>query len=292
MRIAYIIIVHKNFEQVLRLINRLNTHGTTFIVHIDKRADNKAYNYVFSHFKNFTNVYFLKREKVFLGHFSLVSVVLKGIEELFRKDIAFDYAILLSGQDYPIRSNKDIDKVLTKNKGKFFIEYFELPKASWGQGGLNRIEKWHYLIPPVCRFTYLIDQVLPKILTLLFGNRKFPEGFKPYGGSSWWILPRECLKYITEFVAYNSRFVNFFKYVKHPDEIFFQTIILNSLFKNSVVNDNLRYIDWAGSTTAHPRVLIKDDFEKIVFSGKLFARKFDINVDYEILDLLDKHIKK
>ena len=70
-----------------------------------------------------------------------------------------------------------------------------------------------------------------------------------------------------------------------PDEIFFQTLVLNSPHRDSVVDANLRYIDWPG-----PRVLRADDLDALLGSGMLFARKFDETVDAEILDLLDHQI--
>jgi hypothetical protein len=72
-----------------------------------------------------------------------------------------------------------------------------------------------------------------------------------------------------------------------PDELFFQTIVLHSPFADTVVNDNLRYIDW--SRRPAPAILHAQDFPSLIGSGKLFARKFDANVDARILDMLDEH---
>jgi len=38
MKIAYIILAHKNPDQIKRLVLRLNTEGTSFFIHIDKKA--------------------------------------------------------------------------------------------------------------------------------------------------------------------------------------------------------------------------------------------------------------
>ena len=76
-------------------------------------------------------------------------------------------------------------------------------------------------------------------------NGEFPRGYQPFFGSSYWCLTRECVTYVNAFVRENPDFVDFFKHLWIPDELFFQTIILNSPFKNRVVNDNLRCIDWS-----------------------------------------------
>jgi hypothetical protein len=91
-------------------------------------------------------------------------------------------------------------------------------------------------------------------------------------------------------MQHNPAFVNFFKYVDIPDEMFFQTIILNSPFKESVINDNLVYIDWENPNPSYPRTFVKTDFEILVSSSKLFARKFDVSRDADILDMIDQKI--
>jgi len=121
-------------------------------------------------------------------------------------------------------------------------------------------------------------------------KRKFPRGFKPFGGSSYWCLPRECIEYIYKLTTRNRAFVNFFKYVDVPDEIFFQTIILNSPLERMAVNDNLRYLEWNDPDSGSPAVLRKSDFGKLLSSPKLFARKFDVHVDADVLDLIDREI--
>lgn len=88
----------------------------------------------------------------------------------------------------------------------------------------------------------------------------------------------------------NKSFVNFFRYVDGPDEMFFQTLLLSSPLKDRIVNDNLFFIDWENPNPTRPRVFEKCDFERLVNSPKLFARKFDATRDSEILDLLDQKV--
>ncbi|NGY93813.1 beta-1,6-N-acetylglucosaminyltransferase [Bacillus megaterium] len=48
----------------------------------------------------------------------------------------------------------------------------------------------------------------------------------------------------SKFCSNKKDIYNYFKYVLIPDEIFFQTILLNSKFKDEIINDNLTYINW------------------------------------------------
>lgn len=46
----------------------------------------------------------------------------------------------------------------------------------------------------------------------------------------------------------------FFKYTLIPDEMYVLTIILNSKFRDSCVNDYMRDIEWKGGNGTHPKV--------------------------------------
>lgn len=282
MRIAYIISAYKLPEQLIRLIIRLNLDSTTFFVHVDKKTALEEYKRIVNGTKHLANVFFLKRHRCYWGGFGHVQATIEGINEIINRNTLFDYAFLLTGQDYPIKTNDQIQEYLRQNSGKSFMEYFSLPRDQWENGGMERLERWHV------RF-FNRHYVFPKNRNF-FIRRKFPSGFQPFGGSSYWCLSRECITYLHKFIKDNHRFVNFFKYVDVPDELIFQTILLNSPLAGSIVNDDLRYIDWKDLNSGSPAVLVKNDFNSFVNSSKLFARKFDSTVDSEVLDLVDREI--
>ncbi|WP_298911281.1 beta-1,6-N-acetylglucosaminyltransferase [uncultured Nostoc sp.] len=299
MRIAYIILAHNYPEQLARLIFKLNTDDVSFFIHIDKKTDKTIYSQIFNQLNKLSNVFFVKRYNSHWGSFNLVKATLEAINLIGKTGLEFDYVIFLSGQDYLIKTNAYIKRFLEENQGKEFIEYFPLPDSQWKEGGLIRIEYWHifwndqyFCIPEKREFKSPIVSLLYSFLILpLVKKRKLPEGFAIYGGSQFWCLTGECIKWINIFVKQNPKFVKRFNYTYCTDEIFFQTLILNSPFKDKVVNDNLKYIDWGGDINAyHPIILEKKDFEKIRQSEKLFARKFDPRKDSDILDMIDKMI--
>ena len=80
--------------------------------------------------------------------------------------------------------------------------------------------------------------------------------------------------------------MSFFRHVKIPDEIFMQTMLLNSPLRDNVVGQDVHYLDWSHGG-AHPKTLGTEDSSRIVESGKLFARKFDVQYDSKVLDMLD-----
>lgn len=301
-KIAYLILAHKHPEQLARLVRGLSTGKTSFFVHVDGKTGDETYGQMVRRLGDLPNVQFLERQKVYWGQFSLVDATIKGIKEIVDGDVPFDYIVFLSGQDYPIKSNLHIEKTLRENEPYSFMEYFSLPDARWHDGdiengGLERVEYWHFHLfgrvlrfPAKRRFRYRIFSLLWSILIFFFPiKRKFPTGFKPFGGSAFWCLSRDGADYLVRFVEQNRAYVNFFRRVLIPDEIFFQTILLNTPLKNRVINDNLRYIRWVGSSS-HPEILRTDDFEEIARSPELFARKFDATVDACVLDMIDRKL--
>jgi hypothetical protein len=204
--------------------------------------------------------------------------------------------ILLTGQDYPIKSNEHIQKVLRNSDGNSFLEYFTLPSEHWENenGGMDRINYWHfnwhgmeYAIREKYRFMpSLLAPLISGPAKILLFRRKPPPDFKIFGGSAYWCLSRDCIEYISMFVKQNNDFVKFFKHVLLPEEIFFQTVLLNSPLKSKIINDNLRYIIWPSSR--HPPILRKENLKEFINSNKLFARKFDETIDLDVLDMIDE----
>ena len=87
-------------------------------------------------------------------------------------------------------------------------------------------------------------------------------------------------------------FVNFIESTFHntlcADEVFLQTLVHNSKFRNTLYHnkyDNdllsiVRYIDW---TRGAPYTFKVDDFDELMKSPFLFARKFDTNESYKLI---------
>ena len=314
MKIAYIILAHRYPEQLIRLVLRLHTESSSFFIHINQRTDNKIYQQVVNGLSHLPNVYFLKRHPVGWGNFGHTNASLEGIKAAFAKNISFDWMFLLTGQDYPIKSNSQIENFLRENEGKVFLEYIDFqvpPDGGWATSGSDRIDYWHFSFLDQLRFVFpaklttnaynryvksdrswfkFVDFFWSGLIAFFPIKRRFPEGFTPFRGSSYWCFPRDCVEYIHNFILQNPDFVNFFKYVDCPDEIFFQTVILNSQFKERVSADNLHYIDWDNPNPSSPRVFVQTDFEKLANSSKLFARKFDLTRDADIFDMLDQKI--
>ncbi len=275
MRLAYIISAYHRLNQVTRLVRRLQADGTSCFVHVDRKTDDHEYEELMQSLIDVPTVHFLERHTCHWGGFGHVRATLKGIDALLSGGAGFDYAVLLTGQDYPIKSNGYIARFFESQRPRSFMAVSPLPSESWSpRGGLDRIEYAHVRL-------HGHHARLPF-------RRAFPEGLRPFGGGAYWSLSRECIEYVSGFVAERPDVVAFFRRVDIPDEIFFHTILMNSPLRDTIVDDNLRYIDWERGR--RPAVLEARDIDALRASPKLYARKFDVHQDESVLDLIDREL--
>ncbi len=220
-RIAYIILAHKLPEQLVRLVRRLNTATTSFLVHFDKKADAESYRRMTEPLSRYENVHFLDRHARYYGDYNHVKATLEGIQKLSALGIQYDYVVLLTGQDYPIKSNSQIQRALQESGGQSFLEYFSLPNEEhWetGNGGLDRVYYWHlhwrgweFAFLKKNRYLEPMPDWLWSALSAIFPiKRDFPWDFKLFGGSAYWCLARDCVEYINNFMRRNKAFVKVF----------------------------------------------------------------------------------
>ncbi|RYE24653.1 MAG: hypothetical protein EOP42_22095 [Sphingobacteriaceae bacterium] len=289
---AYLIMAHKDPKQVFRLVSRLNDGSSEFFIHIDKKA-------AISQFQNLKQigktVHFTERFDATWGGYGLIKPYLSALKTVKESAKKFDRIMLLSGQDYPIKSNNYINEFFKNSPHSNFINYFPIPNLTkWpgsDRGGLYRVDKYYFGAKWYELFCSKALNLLASYFPVL--RRKLPGGMKPYTGQTWWNLDQYAMNYILDYVDQHPEYIKFHKHTFVADELFIQMIIGNSkdekLLK-SIKNSEKRFTIWPKPDSAHPKLLRKDDMEAIMASEDLFARKFDENVDAEILDLIDREI--
>jgi hypothetical protein len=296
MRIVYLIMAHKNPEQVVRLIRRLDDEDVHFFIHVDLKASDVC-RAICDAFENHANCHLVKRIRAAWATFDLVRIPLICIEALCASGLSYDFAVKLSGQDYPLVSNTVIKQTLAGYTGRQLIRHAPLPIAAWNDGGWSRIQRYHFVVGghivtyPPFKIDNPVEVVAARLLGLfLKDKRELPQGYRAYGGEAWWCLTQSCVEYVNRFVATpeGQEVLRSFHFTRNSAELFMHTVVMNSLLKETAVNENLHYIDWS-TNRCNPRILDKTDFPRLVASGQLFARKFDVDVDSEILDMLDNH---
>lgn len=281
MKIAVLILTHKNAEQAERLANRLQHPDVSVFIHADKKSILSKYSFA-------SYVSLIKDNvSVFWGDFSPVQATLNSMKEIKEKAEKFDYFILLSGQDYPIKPIENLLQFLEENKHKEFINYYPVSKEGW-KAAMGRYEYFHYRRNKNILYWSFFAGL--RLLMKAFGLKRKPP-VPVWAGSQWFNISNGAFIYILDYILKHPGYIHFMKLCNFTDEMFFQTILLNSPFKNNCVNDNLRYIKWNENFSEKirsPKVLRTEDRIAIQQSEAFFARKFDMDIDKEILDKLDQ----
>ncbi|CRF31617.1 glycosyl transferase [Brachyspira suanatina] len=268
-KICFLIAAHKNQNQCMRLINHLKKDFDIY-VHIDKKCK--------LHIESFDNVKIYKDIKVYHGGVSQVVATLFLMRESYKNN--YDRYVFISGQDVPLKTNKEIIKFFYDNKDKEFTSFENIKDNGIYEEMSFRLNSYNF--GKIYR-KLLNKKIRESISNIPFIKRTTPDNI--YYGSSWWNLTSNAIEYILDYVKKNPEYLKRFNYTWGSDEFFFQSILLNSEFKDNCVNDCLRYIIWCGGT---PINLKMKDYEELKNNIKdnLFARKFDENIDNDIIDKL------
>tara|TARA_R110001583_G_scaffold145875_1_gene297888 strand:- start:11415 stop:12344 length:930 start_codon:yes stop_codon:yes gene_type:complete len=307
MNINYIILAHKNPTQVGRLVKTLNVSNVFFYIHIDKKTQIAPFLKELNHLEN---VYFFieKRVNVIWGNISQVEATMLGIKKII-SDNRNGYCVLMSGQDYPIKSNKYILDFFKNNYGKNFIRSKPIDEVWKKKSASYRVHKYSFHLIDNMRTRTSITNIynkefftkhniksLAKLIISkkriyafkIFFIRKFPKSLKAYGGNQWWAFPIETIKYINEYVEENKFYLKYHKFTHIPDEIFFQSIISN-FFNKTEIRDTITFVDWSAKNRPLPVTYNSSDLEALKTKNNyLFARKFDL--DSKILDEIDDYL--
>jgi len=283
MQVIFLILIHKNPEQTIQLIERLESAQSRFVVHVDRRSPDMVHSVIYNWAAKRTDVICVARHRCYWGDFGIVAGTLECIRAALKFDDSFDYGLLLSGQDYPIKPLSSIFDRLRRDAGKQFIESFRLDETE------NRWTRQRGHFQATAKYSWYVARFRSLRLPIPL-RRSLPAGLKPCGGSQWWCLTREALEYISEYLDKNPKALRFLKHVSIPDEVVFQTVLYNSPFQKDIIPDDMHYLDWDRPNPSCPRVFEEGDLEQLRSSPKLFARKFDITRGTDIFSLIDREL--
>jgi core-2/I-Branching enzyme len=280
MKLAYIIQAHKGFKQLSILIDILSKNSDVYL-HIDLKND-YLYNQLKDHYLSQKNIFILSdRISVNWSGFSQVKATLNLLEAVRGKN--YDYVTLLSGQDLPIKSHSEIISFLSEDVHREFIHIApDYKKYCWR---LLRYSPWSES-KSIRNFPMnKLNSISIKLQNLLNIKKPFFKDLDIYMGSSWFTITNNAVEYILDSI--DDKLIVGFESTTCSDEHFIQTLLMNSPFKEKVVGENTVYIDWSEGNP-NPKILTMDDYLKLKNSTKLFARKFDIDIDADITNKIIK----
>ncbi|GAD90080.1 hypothetical protein VHA01S_032_00300 [Vibrio halioticoli NBRC 102217] len=306
MKIAFLCLAHNNFEYLKVLKDYCVSDGDSFFLHVDNKVDYEDENFKSSDCYCISDS---ERLRTRWGTFSIVDATLK-LMALANSTGTYDYYFLISGHDLPLKSkfelknslkhhralmslwssceynrpdsaylykNNDITEKI--NSKRIYREFFHY--TNYEHRLLNIGELQNERSKTKLRFALLFKKILNS-----FRVKSSFNFDKYYKGSQWWVLNKEMLNYCLSFKDKKQFF-----YMHAPDEKYFHTILMNSIYSREIIISNgERYLE--GS---HYIRWKKEGMEKIskknltiaTNSNAFFTRK----IDFEDFDYFVKHIE-
>jgi hypothetical protein len=275
MKIAYLMLVHRNPLLLERAISTLSSSDCVFLIHVDKKAD-------IQQFCNVTGdniVFATDRIPVYWAEFSNVEATIRLIRHALSLGARYDYLVFMQGSDYPLRSGRYIQTFFVQNHGSEFMSMVKTPAPGYPLSKINTLR--FTSDRPLLR---LASRGLAKVGLAERDYKKHLPGLEAYAGDACWALSRDACQYILDFNDRNPHVGRYFRSAHVPEEAFYHTILGNSSFGHRV-RPSLLYRDWPTGGhhpamldeshvrffAAHDKVWVNDQFG----SGEaLFARKF------------------
>lgn len=275
MKHAYLIAAHNQFELLKKLVTMLDYSNNDIYIHIDKKvSDVVFYNLHLSTAK--AQLFFTDRNSVTWGDYSQIKTEMTLLNEATKS--YHDYYHFLSGVDLPIKSHSEIDEFFQKNYGLEFVSFDK--KACENRSFEGRCMYFHHYFqnPRLDGYFYRIQKIL-KI------NRIKKLDIQLMKGSNWFDITHEFAIFVCKKMS-DTRFDHIFHYSHCGDEVFLPTILYNSSFFSKKAEDNIRFVDWSKQGKS-PQIITQGHWQQIMESKKLFARKFDIDVDRTIIERVE-----
>lgn len=271
-----------------KILKLLDSSLNDIYLHLDRKFDvnvNEIKNNV-----KLSKIYCIPRMDIKWGGVEQVKCELSLLKCAIQNG-PYKYYHLLSGHDLPIKSQEEIHRYFEMNE-KNYVAFYR-PEMKYDT-------LFDYKIYHIPFKKYVLIRLSRRIQRFLRIDRIKKSKMKYMKGSQWFSITDDAAKYV---VSKEKQILLMFSYTRCPDEVFLQTILYNSQFRDTLNTDyqdikyrtllsektmaNLRMIDWPNELgTAHPRTFIAEDYDTLMKCKAMFARKFDSKVDSKIIKLI------
>jgi len=283
MKFAYLIMAHDNEEQLKLLIESLDYPENDIFLHIDKKSDIRNISFETKNAK----IKIYSCFSVYWADLSQTKCQIFLLKEAIKEK--HDYYHLISGHDFPIKSHEIIKKFFHDNYGKQFI-HFESKDYCLKE----RCRYYHFLAPVItrCRIK-LLKNIMVQIETYMLSIQKRKDVSRPlYCGANWFSITHDLAE---EYILHSKEILRKVRWTLSSDEYVLQTFYRTMAEGNyeiySETKDPYDYccvtreIDWRRGS---PYVWRNEDFDFLMSSERMFARKFDQRIDNIILNRIFK----
>lgn len=288
---AFLIGLYQNPDYAAILVESLRGERSNIYVHINPLYldDFKGF---MARYAKADDVQVIHTQPTKWGGYSLLRQIL-DLLRLAMQDKSNGYFHMLTGQDIVIKPLTELYQFFDAKSECNYLSYGKDQMLTPQKGyllGLNRSQYYHLFDMLNYRGNMLhrqLEKYFVKAQQFFHLKRKWPFP-NYYQGSGWFSLNRMAVKEIMEWIQANHKVV---EYTFAPDEVIFQSILLNSKTDHHVVNDNLRLILWNNKgEVGSPVILTEQHFDQIKNSHCFFARKIHPVKSKRLIELIQNQI--
>ncbi|KAL5018730.1 hypothetical protein ScPMuIL_004452 [Solemya velum] len=274
--IAYSILFYKEIEQVETLLKAIHRPHNVYCLHVDAYSSQQIHNATESLASCFDNVFVVSRkEAVVYAGFSRLQADLNCMSDLLSKNVKWKYFINLPSQQYPLKTNEEIVKILKVYNGASDIE---------GITG-NRMMAGRFIFEH--NYIYRNNSLKPLIVKTDRRKSPPPHNITIVKGSAYGVFSRAFVEYIINDQRAKD-LLHWCRDVRSPDEYYWATLHHNPHLhipgSYSGVPDKKPwlavFVAWGGSDKCEGRfvrsvcVFGVGDLRRLVLKKELFANKF------------------
>ena len=285
-RHAYLIICHNNFKILQMLLSTIDDDRNDIYIHVDKKAVDVPFEDIRGAVCH-SPLTFIERVSVNWGGYSQINVELALLSEATKTPHAYYH--LISGVDFPLKSQADIHQFFDDNAGKEYIAFDRCEERM--EEYKDRIRYYHWLQDKIGRnsgklvaIMYRLENASLRIQSMLKVDRLKYCPYEIKKGAQWFSITHNLATYLLA----QKNIKKYFGKSLCTDELVVQTLAYASPYRDNIAGNNLRLIDWC---RGKPYTFTSDDYSQLMESDRFFARKFDENVDLNIVEMLLEHVK-
>ena len=270
MRLVFLILAHDRPEQTLELARTLVAAASDGIavIHYDARSPAAEFARLEAAAAAEPRIRLVAaRVACRWGGFGLVEAPLNALKQIEAEAIEPAYVILLSGACLPCRPVAALERYLTENAGREFIEVAD---ASWVGNGW-RDERWKYRFWFDHKTQHTAEWLSFQIQRLLGLTRAFPKGLTPRFGSQWWALTWDTCRAMLLDMARDPARLAFFRSVWIPDEMAIQTWVHALVGPGEIAQHGLTHFQF--TNRGKPIVFHDDHVDYVKTLDSFFVRK-------------------
>lgn len=318
MKIAFLVLNHRHPAQLIRLLTtiRLQLPEAPIVVHNDKFREDLPRSIL----KPIGNVQLLTAHKpITWGDFSVVDAYRWSLTWMMEY-VEFDWVVLLSAQDYPIKPLSGLGNYLAENDADALLRAVPITELTKAAARRDMRRRYFYQYKPATMHSQdaqisdnlrnilrrrtggLVDVInilqpyfkiyrLPDRMPYRVGCRAHTTPFEHnrpcWHGPMWFSLSRHATEFVLTYMCHHPEYVDYYRRTIIPDESIIATLIYNAP-NLRVENRDVHYTRWTHSRTGHPDIFKIEDLPELIATPEYFARKFDIAKDSRILDRLDE----